>query len=230
MTASTRRIGDGSSPTSAIPCRLPLIDPHERALTPIGTAIFVVFVTLWTAMAAALLMYRLHFDRESRLAEAVAESPHLIRYKDEQGVERQSMPPTRKGWRPTPGQTLQIRYLPGADSPPEFAEEAAVQRHLGIGFVVIGLALYGFAWFLHQRMKSDDARRARLKHANLRVPASGFRIGTERRGRKSRHDEFRVFAQFSHGGKWFEAASDLFVADPTVDIDASRLAVWLDPR
>ncbi len=213
---------------TVIACALPGIEAADRALMPLGIGMLLLFITAWAVFSGWFLSERIAWSRDSAVTEAIVGADNLVQYRDRRGQEHRTYPPSREGWRPQPGERLDIRYVEGQEQI-EFADMAEGQRLLALGFAAFSLPMYGFAYYVFRRLRKDDARRARLKSLNRRVPAQDFRVLSERVGGKSHRIGYRVFARFNHQGRWYEAASDRLGIDPTPGIDPDVLCVLLDP-
>jgi hypothetical protein len=213
---------------NVITCRKPLIDASERALTPLGTAIFVGVAVVWLIATLSFAYYRWSLDQVTREAEATVLEHNRVRYVDAEGVAHETERPYAKGWSPSPGDKVRLRYVPGPTPSLEPVETAQQQRTVSMILPLFAIPMFGVAAYVHRRMQAEDARRAKLKSRDERLPALGFHIVTERVGSKIPHTEYRVLARFEHRGMQYEAPSDRFLYDPSAEIDLARLQVLLD--
>jgi hypothetical protein len=90
---------------------------------------------------------------------------------------------------------------------------------------LFGLLPWAVAYVSVRHLRQDQARLAALKNAR-RIPASALRLADERIKRRQR---FRVYAEFEHLGRRFEAPSELFDFLPELPADPSALHVALHP-
>ena len=218
------------NPSTASPdiivCRPPALEAFENGLAPIGNLLALAFVTLWALVSAFFLVDRYAWDRAGRVTEAVVVDANTVRYVDADEQTREVLPPSRKGWRPQPGERLSVRYRNDRDQV-EFAELHPSQMRIAWIMMLLALPMYAGVYWAHRIVQAHRRRLARLAELNLRQRASTWRI-VEARGKKGRL-EYRIAAIIAHGGRRYEALSDRYADDPSPDIDPERLRVWLDP-
>lgn len=216
------------APTTATPCAPPAIDSFELRIAPVGNALAFCAVTVWALVNAWFLADRYDWDASGQITEAVVTDTNSIRYQDAQGQAQESYPPSRKGWRPQPGERLSIRYRPDTREV-EFSDQHPTQLRLAWIFVLMSLPMYAGVYWAHRLVRGHRQRLARLREFNLRLRPTQWRIVQERRRGKNGRMEHRIVAEFAHGGQHYAAVSDLYVGDPTPDLDPDAMRVWLDP-
>jgi hypothetical protein len=226
-----------------IRCPAPALDPTLRSLLPIGLVGLVGFVLFWlgTTLGTAVDAARVLLGAERLQAELVIASPDTPgeRVRDGftavlVGADRaaQSIAPP-KGVAAVAGTRFDVVRSGTGVVPREAARNNLIG---GIVMALFGVLMGAVGLRAWRELRADQRRIAALRRSDLRIQPLSVRVEREqpkrKRKRVSRPPWFRLWAEFEHGGRRYEAPGELQPTDPGLpDPESLRVSVLrADPR